>query len=74
MNNDEHELIDVHLKNAYANAKDGLATLNRIMDANYVVGLAYVAGCLKNTLRAIGRLEKKLNQTNNQEEEHGTTK
>lgn len=64
MNAEDQEKIDALISNAQANAKDGLATLNRIMDANYVVGLAYVAGCLKNTLRAVGRLQKTLDNTN----------
>ena len=67
MNTEDKEKIDALIRGAAANAKDGLATLNRIMDANYVVGLAYVAGCLKNTLRAVGRMRKTWESMNQEE-------
>lgn len=64
---EDKEKIKSLISNAQANAKDGLATLNRIMDANYVVGLAYVAGCLTDTLRAVGRLRKTFEKMNQEE-------
>ena len=67
MSSEEKARIDELISNAQSNAKDGLATLNRIMDANYVVGLAYVAGCLKNTLRAVGRMRKTWESMNQEE-------
>lgn len=67
MNSEEQEKIKALISNAQANAKDGLATLNRMMEAQYVVGMAYVAGCLKNTLRAVGRLRKQLDNMNQEE-------
>lgn len=63
MSSEEKARIDELISNAQANAKDGLATLNRIMDANYVVGLAYVAGCLQNILCAVGRMQKTLDES-----------